>query len=149
MGCTLAAIVAPVIAVAVVVYLLYGVVLNVAIWVLYCSRGIRVLFVYSNSPIWQEYLEERVIPRLPENAIVLNWSERRNWKRFSLSVRAFHHFGGDREFNPLAVIFRPFGRTRIIRFWRAFKDYSRGNEDPLKRVEAELLDAVGPQGERD
>ena len=32
----------------------------------------RVLFVYSESPNWTAYVESRILPRLPENTVVLN-----------------------------------------------------------------------------
>jgi hypothetical protein len=71
------------------------------------SSGKRVLFVYSNSPVWQSYIENNILPRLPHGSVVLNWSERRRWRWWSLSAAAFHFFGGSREFNPLAVVVRP------------------------------------------
>jgi hypothetical protein len=53
----------------VVLWLLLGVFLHVAVWLAWCARGRRVLFVYSNSPNWQEYVEEKIIPKLPVNAV--------------------------------------------------------------------------------
>ena len=49
-------------------------------------RGRRVIFVYSNSPVWREYVEERILPRLPANAAILNWSERSRWPFWSVAV---------------------------------------------------------------
>jgi hypothetical protein len=34
----------------------------------------RVVFVYSDSPNWKTYVESRILPRLPENAVpLLRW----------------------------------------------------------------------------
>src|SRR5438034_2962465 len=107
----------------VIFYLLFGLLLHIAIWLMWCTRGKNVLFVYSNSPVWQSYVEQNILPLLPRNAIVLNWSERKTWHRFSLAAMAFQFFGGDREFNPLAVVFRPLRLSRTFRFWSAFKFY--------------------------
>jgi hypothetical protein len=130
----------------VVVYLmlygLYWICLRVAIWGWWCSRGRDVLLVYSDSPIWREYVEQNMLPRFSKRAIVMNWSERRRW-RFSLGWMAFHHFGGNREFNPMAVVFRPFRRTRTFRFWTAFRAMKAGRPAALAAKERELLDYVG------
>jgi len=73
-----------------------------AIWLLWLPRGTRILFVYSDSPIWHDYIEQHILPLIQEHAVVLNWSQRRSrsWRR-SLAVAAFKHFGGWREFNPM------------------------------------------------
>jgi hypothetical protein len=36
----------------------------------------RTIFVYSDSPNWKEYIDRVILPRLPENSVVLNWSYR-------------------------------------------------------------------------
>ena len=96
------------------------------------------LLVYSDSPIWRVYVEQRILPRVTGRAVVLNWSQRAKW-RHSLARMAFAHFGGSREFNPLAVVFRPFGRTRTFRFWRLFRDFKHGNPAALDQVEREFF----------
>src|SRR5688500_18761799 len=56
--------------------------------------GRRVLFVYSNSPIWKTHIETEVLPRLPATASVLNWSERSHWLFWSPSVLLFRFYAG-------------------------------------------------------
>jgi hypothetical protein len=102
----------------------------------------RLLFVYSESPIWRDYLGEHILPLLGERAIVLNWSERKRW-RVSLRRLAFYHFGGYRQFNPLAVVFRPFHRTRTFRFWEPFKEFKHGRPASLHALEREFFLASG------
>ncbi|MFO1489066.1 MAG: hypothetical protein U1F65_11375, partial [Verrucomicrobiota bacterium] len=87
-------------------YLFAGSFLYIAAWCCWCARGRYVLFVYSDSPIWHDYVEEQILPRLGERAIVLNWSDRSRW-RCTLPVLAFRYFGGHRSYNPMAVVFRP------------------------------------------
>ena len=133
----------PVIALVLVPYLLYSFALYCAIWLLWCSRGRFVLVVYSDSPIWRDYFQSRILPRVEGYAVILNWSERRMWQTmFSLPVMAFHHFGGQREFNPLAVVFQPFRRAKTFRFWRAFKELKHEKPEAVQRMEAEFLGAV-------
>ncbi|MGH9602189.1 MAG: hypothetical protein ACRD24_07335 [Terriglobales bacterium] len=118
----------------------FAVVLHLAIWVGWCSRGKSVLLVYSNSPIWQGYFETHILPRLGQRAVVLNWSERKNWPRFSsLAVLAFRCFGGDREFNPLAVVFRPFRLRRTFRFWQPFKQLKHEKPEAVEAMTMNLF----------
>jgi len=39
------------------------------------AGGRDILLVYSDSPIWHDYIEERILPHLGERAVVLNWSQ--------------------------------------------------------------------------
>ena len=72
----------PLVLIFLVAYGIYAVLLHVVLWLLW---GRRVLFVYSDSPVWQSYIEEHLLPALPPGSVVLNWSERRHWKRWSLA----------------------------------------------------------------
>jgi hypothetical protein len=133
----------PLVLILLVAYGIYAVLLHVLLWLLW---GRRVLFVYSNSPVWQSYIEEHLLPTLPHGSVVLNWSERRHWKRWSLASAAFRFFGGRREFNPLAVVVRPFHWSRTFRFWRAFRDLKHGKRESLEKIKAEFLSCLGRPG---
>ena len=134
----------PILLVFIAIYIPYSLLLRLCIWSLWCSRGSDVLLVYSNSPIWQEHIQNCILSRLGNRAKILNWSERSQW-RFppTLARLAFHHFGGHREFNPLAVVFRPFDRTRSFRFWKPFQDFKHGRSESLDKMEKELFDFLG------
>ena len=67
---------------------LYSLCLRLAVWSWWCLRDRDILFVYSDSPVWHDYIEQSILPHLGERAIVLNWSERKRW-RFSLKRMAF------------------------------------------------------------
>lgn len=129
-------------AVFVLCALAWSLCLHFLIWTWWCARGQDVLFIYSDSPLWREYIEQRFLPYLGERAIVLNWSERSQW-RLSLGRIASNHFGGDREFNPLAVVFRPLRRTRTFRFWKAFRGMKQGRPVALQAMEREFFDCLG------
>jgi hypothetical protein len=126
------------------IYLLVAVLLHLAVVLFWLPRGRRVLFVYSNSPTWQAYVEAEILPRLPPRAVVLNWSDRKNWPRFSLSTWLFDTFAGSREFNPIAIVFRPLAPPRRFRFWRAFRDYRHGRPQSLRQIEADLFRFIAP-----
>lgn len=127
-----------------VVFVITSVCLRVVIWSWWCVRGRDILFVYSDSPVWHDYIEQHILPYLGERAVVLNWSQRKRW-RISLARLAFHHFGGYRQFNPIGVVFRPFGRTRTFRFWQPFQDFKHGQPEALHKMETEFFGLIGVQ----
>jgi hypothetical protein len=124
---------------AIASHLLYRALLYTLVWALWLPKGRDVLLVYSDSPIWQEYMTNRVLPLVQERAFVLNWSERKKWSRWTLAVAVFRHFGGAGDFNPLVVLFQPLRLARIFRFWSPFKDWKRGHKDPVERLTQELV----------
>jgi len=137
----------PIFLVGLVLWFIAAVALQLVVWIAWCSRGQYALVVYSNSPIWQEYFEQQVIPALGSRGIVLNWSERRRWP-YSLSVVLFSFFGGTRNFNPFAMIFQPLAWSREFRFYAPFQAFKRGRPqevDELSREFFELLDKLAPR----
>lgn len=121
--------------------LIWSVSLHLLIWIWWCPRGRDVLFVYSDSPVWHDYIEAQILPRLGERAVILNWSQRQHWP-ISLARLAFSHFGRDRQFNPLAIVFRPFRRTRTFRFWQPFRDFKHGRPNELHKMEGEFFGLI-------
>jgi hypothetical protein len=132
----------PLVLVVVLLHLLYRIALYLLVWSFWLPRGRDILFVYSDSPIWQEYMVTEVLPLVQRRAVVLNWSERKRWRRWSLGVAVFHHFGEGREFNPLVVLFRPVRLAKVFRFWVPFKDWKHGYREPVERLRQELLSAL-------
>ena len=130
--------------IAIVAFAVSSVCMHVAVWTWWCLRGRDILFVYSDSPIWRDYVEKHILPHLGERAVVLNWSQRKRW-RLSVARLAFHHFGGYRQFNPLAVVFHPFRRTRTFRFWEPFRDFKHGRPGTLHKIEREFFSFIGVQ----
>ena len=131
-----------VVAVALALFVVATGCIHAIVWTWWCSRGRDILFVYSDSPLWHDYIEEKILPYLGDRAVVLNWSRRKRW-RVSVGTLAFHHFGGYRQFNPLAVVFRPFRRSRTFRFWQPFRDFKHGHPDALHRMEQDFFDVIG------
>jgi hypothetical protein len=130
--------ISPVILLWLTLYLLAGVLLHMAIWCVWCTRGRDVLLVYSNSPSWQAYFEEQLIPRLGRRAVVLNWSQRRLW-HLSLAAATFRFFGGSREFNPLAIVFRPFRLARSFRYYKPFREFQHGKTEAVDELTEQLF----------
>lgn len=131
----------PFVAVALVLWLAAAIVLQVIVWIVWCSRGRYALVVYSNSPIWQEYFEQHVLPAVGGRGVVLNWSERKRWP-LSLPVALFKVFAGTREFNPLAIVFQPFAWPRRFRFYRPFQAFKHGHPHQVEEMRRDLLELL-------
>lgn len=57
--------------------------------------GKRILFVYSASPNWQAYIEDRWLPLLRDRGAILNWSERQEWPmRHPIEAAVFRAYAG-------------------------------------------------------
>jgi hypothetical protein len=132
-------ILSPILIIAFLLYFLWGVILYLAIWL--TSKKQFVVFVYSNSPTWKEYIEREILPHIRDRAVVINWSERRVWKN-SLAVLAFRYFGGHRNFNPMGMMFRPFRFVKTYRYFEAFKEFKHGDSRNVEKLKRELLDDI-------
>jgi hypothetical protein len=128
----------PLALIAFALHFLLRAVLYLLVWLLWIPKGKDVLFVYSDSPIWREYMTSHVLPLVQERAVVLNWSERTKWSRWSLKVSVFRAFGGSGEFNPMVVKFQLFRKARILRYWSAFQDWKRGYTEPVESLNNQL-----------
>jgi len=112
--------------------------LYLTIWLSWATRGRDILFVYSDSPVWRDYMLSEMLPLVENRAIVLNWSERSRWKSWSLRVLAFRFFGGRKAFNPLIVVFRPFRLAQKFRFWPAFREWKQGNRSAVEALKSDI-----------
>jgi hypothetical protein len=138
----------PYIIVALLIGILWRMVLYLAVWIAWGSHKRYVLFVYSDSLIWKEYIENEILPHIQDRAVFLNWSERKTWRHISLAVLVFRHFGGHRNFNPMAVVFRPFKLVKEIRFYEAFREFKEGDPERVEKLKAELFETIGVKSVR-
>lgn len=115
--------------------------LNLSVWRKWCRQGKYVLFVYSNSPNWQNYIEERILPQIRDHSIILNWSERKTWPP-GLAVDVFNYYGGGLEFNPMAVVFQPHNKTKVFRFFKPFHKRKKGHPEDLEKMEKEMMETI-------
>jgi hypothetical protein len=120
-------------------YILAAIFIYSGICMFWISRGIRIMYIYSDSPLWKDHIKKEILPKLPPNSIIMNWSERKTWKKLSLSSIVFHYFGGRKAFNPMAILFNPFRRAKVYRFYGAFKEYKHGKPERLELMERDFL----------
>jgi hypothetical protein len=105
-------------------------------------RGKDVLVVLSESPIWHEYMLAEILPPVQHRAVVLNWSERKRWPRWSFARHVFRTFKGERNFNPLVLVFRRFRRAKVFRFWQPFQEWKHGHKESVEGLKRQLLAAL-------
>jgi len=130
----------PLLLVALVAMLIRVAALYAIVWLWWIGRAPRrVLFVYSDSPHWKQHVETNILPKLPRDSVILNWSERARWRSFSVPVLLFYCFAGNREFNPIGLVFGRFTMVERYRFWQPFQDAKHGNFAALQQVEAAFL----------
>jgi len=135
-------IILPLMVVGIVLYVLNKLTVYLLVWVLWLPRGKDVLLVYSDSPIWQEYMTTQILPLVRDRAIVLNWSHRNKWPRWSFAVHVFRSIGGRQNFNPMVALFRPFRGAAVFRFFAAFKDWKRGQTESVEQQRHALMRAL-------
>ncbi|WP_146584025.1 hypothetical protein [Posidoniimonas polymericola] len=112
-------------------------------WVYGVATGRDTLIVFSNSPYWESYFKETVIPILDKRSQHLNCSESKRWAKASLPVVLYRWFGGSKQNNPLAMVFRPWRTPAVFRFYIPFRNAKHGKPDQLLAVIEQLSQAVG------
>ena len=111
------------------------------------AEGKRILFVYSESPNWQEYIEQNILPRLSPLVISLNYSRRAEWKnKKPLEAKIWEQWGTGPGFNPVAIVLPDRGRVKVVRFYQAFRDFKHGKDRLLRQKEDELYSLASQIG---
>lgn len=123
-------------------YFLWDVYLRLQFLRVYKIHGQFILLVYSDSPDWKSFIENNWLRIIRPYSIVLNWSERKKWNSWSWPVQAFKHWGGGKNFNPMAIVLAGGFKIKVIRFYEAFKDFKHGKEEPLRTAENQLFEFV-------
>lgn len=107
------------------------------------ARGIKGLVIYSQSPIWHTYIEEKWLPHIGPRVEVLDWSARRQWRDNDFRVRIFRRFvQSSGDYNPAAVVFRRKRSPLVFRFYSAFQNAKHGNVDGLSELETAFFEAL-------
>lgn len=97
------------------------------------------LVVYTASPHWQPWIEERWLPRWGERLVLFNrthpWSAEQPEAALWQLLRA----GGDHT--PMAVVVRPW-RPLVFRLYRAFLAQKEGRPAALQEMESRISAAL-------
>ena len=124
--------------------------LKVRFWLRHGRKGKMVLFVYSDSSNWKDYIETNILPRIEAHSIILNWSKRREWgSRMRLETKLFNQWAGPGEFVPVAILFPSIGKARTFRLWQLSENPKHGKVRVSKEAEQAFFETVKrlPAGE--
>lgn len=132
----------PLLLVSFVAFTIYKSILYLMVWILWIPRGKDVLVVYSNSPIWHDYFSNEIIPLVKDRAVILNWSQRKEWRNWTLETNLFRTFAGRTHFNPMVMVFRPLRSAKRFRFWEPFKYWKRGDTWKVEEMKRSLSDSL-------
>ena len=117
--------------------------LKVRFWLRHGRKGKRILFVYSDSSNWKDYIETNILPRIEAHSIILNWSKRREWgDRMQIETKVFNHWADPGEFVPVAIVFSLIGKTRTFRLWEPSKNAKHGKARVSKEAEQAFFETV-------
>jgi hypothetical protein len=107
---------------------LYGLLLCPIVWIEWGKQGKDVLVILAENDHSRAWMA-RLSPLISNRAVVLNWSERKRWDRWSLRVQLFEVFGPHgmpeqfTEFSlPSVVVFRQLRRPKKFTFGARAKD---------------------------
>ena len=102
-----------------------------------------ILFVYSDSSNWKDYIETNILPRIEAHSIILNWSKRREWgSEMRLEMKLFNQWAGPGEFVPVAILFPPIGKARTFRLWKLSENPKHGKVRISKEAEQAFFETV-------
>jgi hypothetical protein len=117
--------------------------LKVRFWLRHGRKGKMILFVYSDSSNWKNYIETNILPRIEAHSIVLNLSKRREWgSRMQLETKLFNQWGKPGEFVPVAILLSPTRKVKTFRLWQPSENPKHGKEKVSKEAEQALLETV-------
>jgi hypothetical protein len=98
------------------------------------------LLVYTESPHWQPYIEQRWISRWGERMVLFNRS--RPWSNEQVEARLWQSIRWDREHTPLAIIIPPRGSPHAVELYSAFREFKHGKPQRLQAAEDRIQRAL-------
>jgi len=106
-------------------------------------KGKVILFAYSDSSDWKDYIEKKILPRLETCSVILNWSRRREWESsMQFEARLFNQWAGSGEFTPTAILLPLLGKVKVFRLWQLSQNPKHGKNNVSKEAEQSLFAAV-------
>jgi hypothetical protein len=124
----------------------YAFALRLMWWQRFGRRGKCALFVYSDNPKWIHCVEERLLPCLSAQVVVVNSSTPgSNRYANALLPRIHRHWTDWKAHTPVAIVFLSFWKVRSVRFYKSVTKASYGNtvslENRIKKLESLLGEA--------
>lgn len=120
--------------------LLLGRALPIARW--WKGKGARCILIYSDSPIWKSYIENRWLPAAGDQLELINISQHHHWKPSLAGLLLEAHLAArKRPSLPAALILSE--RPILLDFHGSFLDHEAGDDEQLKKGEQRLTRALG------
>jgi hypothetical protein len=117
--------------------------LRVRFWFRHGRKGKIIMFVYSDSSNWKDYIEANILPRIEAHSIILNWSKRREWgSQMQLETKLFNQWAGAGGFVPVAFLFSVTGKIRTFRLWQPSENVKHGKGRVSREAEQALFETV-------
>ena len=117
--------------------------LKVHFWFRHGRKGKIILFVYSDSSKWKDYIETNILPCIEARSIILNWSRRGEWgSRMQFETTLINQWAGPGEFVPVAILFSPVLKVKTFRLWQFSKNSKKGKVRVSKETEQAFLETV-------
>jgi len=121
--------------------------LKLRFWIRHGRKGKPILFVYSDSSNWKDYIETKILPRIDAHSIILNWSKRREWEaRMQFEVKLYDQWTGSGEFSPVAIVFPLTGKVRVFRLFQPSQNPKHGRDKVSKGAEQALFTTIDQFG---
>ncbi len=112
-------------------------------WLRHGRKGKKILFVYSDSSNWKDYIETKILPRIEAYSIILNWSKRGEWEsQMQFETKLFNQWAGPGEFVPVAILFSTIGKARTFRLWQLSQNPKQEKVRVSKEAEQALFETV-------
>tara|TARA_R110002072_G_scaffold20841_7_gene75247 strand:+ start:3729 stop:4193 length:465 start_codon:yes stop_codon:yes gene_type:complete len=117
--------------------ILLKVYIRIRLWVEW-PKGTYVLFAYSESENWSDYIEENILPRIAAHSRVINRTIDQNWKQKYRREKQAIEYWASLNINPVAIVFRAWRPATVIPFYEAFRDLKHGKENAINAKCKEL-----------
>lgn len=122
---------------------IFGILLRVKWWFKYGRIGKNFLIVYSNSPKWESYFQNEIIPLFNNNAVIVNISTDHNIAKTHIELVAHKEWAGYENHTPIVLYIPKFGIVKKVRFYSAFIEAKKTNIDsPIINKTEELKEML-------
>lgn len=105
-----------------------------------------VLIAYTDSEVWAPYIENVLLPQIGQSCVVINRSRSDGKRQYPSEKAAISFWGGLWNYNPLAVVLRPWGRPRVFRLYHPFLEMKHGRPAALEAEVKALKQCVQDAG---
>ena len=119
-----------------------GIKLRVKWWLKYGRFGKNFLVVYSNSPKWESHFKNKIIPLFNSSAVVVNISTDHNIRKGSTEFMVHKEWAGYENHTPIVLYIPKFGIVKKVRFYQAFLEAKRTNDDSSINKKTEELKEI-------